>query len=370
MQFNFWPTGSRFYLNGLGVKTSVGVSRGGKSLNVTSEDHAIRQKLLDLLTGEIKGDFSVEALERLLLSLSDSSVKRTLGLSPARPRGGNVIDFPQQFGGRHVLFDQAEDLEPRTIKFSSKQILNDIQIFVDHREPDSLVGILRESRIPSGNIVTCSQPMDVRVLSKSSPDELIIERKTVADFNQSVMSNHAHKQSEAYYDHMLQQSNGGAHVRVLWLIEGNPKTGVLPNQALNGLPQLEGWWNYAMMINDQHFNYTYGIRHSAYSIVKMAQGFFERTLQAPVSVGKTARIKRQRRESGAGQISSGASRPGMDLKSQLLFLDGMSSNVAEELSHLGKSFREILAMSEEELLEVKGVGTKRSGRIFNAFNMR
>mgnify|MGYP001257280918 CR=1 FL=1 len=374
MKFNFWEKGKLFYLNGIGVKTSVGIRYG--QVNVSSSNKSIEAPLKSLIESHLNGSMTVASLENVLVSLSDAQVKREVGLSGRPGRKVNIddIDLPASIGSHfeekrrhhHPLFSHAEALDPSTIKFRSRDTADNIQIIVDHREPNGLVSALRESCIPSDNIIVGSQDVDVRIVSMDSLDELIIERKTVADLNQSVQSNHAHDQSERYYDYMLEKAEAGVHVRVLWIIEGDPVTGTLPNQALNGLPQLDGWNNYMMMINDQFFHYTYCTRHTAYSIIKMAQGFFERTLAQRVSVGKTARIKAQRRETR----DSGATRSGMNLKSQLMFLDGMTTNVADELSKLNKSFREILAMSTQELLEIKGIGAKRADRLFDAFNMK
>lgn len=371
MKFNFWSKGKLFYLNGIGTKTSVGIRYG--NLAVSSTNKSIEAPLKSLIESKLSGSLSIAALEEVLTQLSDTQVKQELGLSGRPGRKVNIddIDIPamretQTLSHKHPLFSHSELLEPSTIKFKSRNTSENIQIIVDHREPDALVSALQESCIPTDNIIVGTQDMDIRVISMDSLDELIIERKTVADLNQSVQSNHAHDQSERYYDYMLEKAEAGVHVRVLWIIEGDPSSGTLPNQALNGLPQLDGWNNYMMMINDQFFHYTYCTRHTAYSIIKMAQGFFERTLAQRVSVGKTARIKSQRRETR----DSGATRAGMNLKSQLMFLDGMTTNVADELSRLGKSFREILAMNVDELLEIKGVGDTRANKLFNAFNMK
>lgn len=372
MKFNFWEKGKRFYLNGIGVKTSVGIRHG--KVNVSSSNKVIEAPLKSMIESHLNGSMTIASLEKVLVSLSDAEVKREVGLSCHSGRKVNIddIDLFASVGShleekpQHPLFSHAETLAPSTIKFRSRDTADNIQIIVDHREPEGLVSALRESCIPPENIIVGSQDMDVRIVSMDSLDELIIERKTVADLNQSVQSNHAHDQSERYYDYMLEKAEAGVHVRILWIIEGDPVTGTLPNQALNGLPQLDGWNNYMMMINDQFFHYTYCTRHTAYSIIKMAQGFFERTLAQRVSVGKTARIKAQRRETR----DSGATRSGMNLKSQLMFLDGMTTNVADELSKLGKSFREILAMNKQELLEIKGVGATRANRLLDAFNMR
>jgi len=318
--------------------------------------------LQDLLAEQLPSP-SIDSISAVLKGMSDADVISALGLDGA---GEVVTATTSSTNTRHPLFIKAEALDLSTIKFKRASTLSDIQVSVDHREPPALISALKTSKIPDLNIKSLSQECDVKIVSCSSSDELIIERKTVSDLNQSVISNHAHSQSERYFEYMAEKAERGIHVRVLWVIEGEPAAGVLPNYALNGLPQLTGFINYLSMINDQFCVFTYDINHTAYTVVKMIQGYFERTLQQPVSIGKTAQVKRQRKDT---LDSSGASRSGLNLRSQLLFIDGMTNPIANELSLLGKSFREIVCMSQDELLLIKNVGTKRAERIHAAFNV-
>lgn len=387
MKYNYYEKGFMFYLNGINAaKTSVCVRHG--RLAVKSPISAIISPLKAFIESKIPSGakLSNSVLETVLKQSSDLEFLNSIGKSPTKSKVDidNVVilpsrtnsplldvETPQESGSGRDLFFESQRLDPRTIQFVNDDVLENLQFIIDRpREPEELVECLRRSHIPSDNIIETVQEFDIRVVSMDCLDELIIERKRVDDFNKSIKSGHLHDQVERYYDYMMRKNEAGINVRVLWIIEGIPSKRILPNEILDGLPQLDGWMNYQMMISDQFFHYTYSTNHTAYSVLKMAQGFFERELKFKTKSGLANRIKLQKAELNTkGKNDSGVYRAGINLKSQLMFIDGVPTNVAEELSKTGKSFAQIVQMSKEELLEIKGVGKKLADRIYNAFNV-
>jgi flagellar motor switch/type III secretory pathway protein FliN len=183
----------------------------------------------------------------------------------------------------------------------------------------------------------------------------------------------AHSQVERYYDYIQEQAAKGVCVKLIWIIEG--ENGV--RSLYNSLPLVQGvdgMINYWIAISDQYVATSFNLNHTAYLTAKLIQGFFERTLPNPVKLLNGSRIDRHHAHSTnmAPEVDNtdrGVTRGSESLSSLLSYFPGVKSNVAKELASTGMSIKEILQMSESDLVKIKGISDKSARVIFDGFNM-
>lgn len=382
MKFNYFKPGFMFYLNGLGCgQTSVAL-RNGKII-VKNSNESVVSKLQDWISEQLGGVApTVQALDSLFTKASDSEVKKLI-------KSSDVIDSVdlsnltklnhnkagKSWGNKSTrdLFSESLRLSPASIKFCRKSTPENLTVYVDFpREPEKLITALRESPIPSENVIPKVSPFDIQVIEQETGNELLVERKTVTDLNAAIKTGRVHEQVEKYFEYAYEASLEGKTVRVLWVIEGEPEKGLSPLMGLDGLPQIIGLINYQIMISDQFVYFTHSTQETAYAVIKFAQGFFERKLQKKVVAGKYDNRKAIGITNADASLreDSGSYRKATGLTAQLMYIDGVTTKTATSLAATGKSFSEIVQFSIDDLIAVHGIGRKSAERIFSSFNAK
>ena len=382
MKFNYFKPGLMFYLNGLGCgQTSVAV-RNGKII-VKNSSKGVVSKLQDWIGQQLGGATpTVQALDSLFTNATDAEVKALIrstdvldSVDLSHLTKSNNFKADKTWGSKSTrdLFSESQRLSASSIKFCRKSTPENLTVYVDYpREPEKLITALRESIIPSENIIAKMSPFDIQIIDQKTGSELLVERKTVTDLNAAIKSGRVHEQVEKYFEYAYEASLEGKTVRVLWVIEGENEKGLTPMMGLDGLPQITGLINYQMMISDQFVHFTHSTQETAYAVVKFAQGFFERKLQKKVVAGKYDNRKSIGITSADATLrdDSGSYRKATGLTAQLMYIDGVTTKTASSLAATGKSFSEIVQFSIDELMMVDGIGRKSAERIFSSFNAK
>lgn len=258
----------------------------------------------------------------------------------------------------------------------SAATLKNIQLSVDDREPQKLHSLLSGSKL---EVVTYKRLAlgDIRAENTKTGDVLIIERKTVTDLHSSIVgsSGHAHDQAERYFDEIQKLRSEGKRCSVVWLVEGEKNGDQSMYNSLEKVQQMDGWVNYITMIVQQQILQTYSLEHTAYLTLKLIQGFFEQTLFYKVKTGSPL-VNRSAKDRNAATVvyseepvkDRGVTRNKNGLAAMLSYIPSIKKNVAEELAKTGLSFKEIVSMSKEQLMMIKGVGERSAMEIFEDFN--
>lgn len=385
MDNNYYAKGFMYYINGFGCKIKAYVKNS--NLTIRSERADYEAPILKLITTKAgSAALNIRTLGKILDSIPDSDVRKALNLTDGPRAKKNTIDIidslslpsrPIENHNRFTGYRNSEDfynesltLDLHKIPFVNKSIIDDIQIIVDHRERDELYHLFNNSIIPSENVFLDTLEMgDIKVIHLESLNELIIERKKITDLKRSIISNHAHDQMARYTEYIDEKAENGIHIKFVWMIESENEGRLTIFNALDTIQQMEGWVNFTIAIEDQFMHGTFSPRHTAYSTLKMCQGFFEREIVNKVKVQRANIINKHRVMQRTDEGDKGVYRSKNNLKTQLMFLHGVKTNVAEEFSLLGKSYRDIINMSKEEIAKVKGVGPKSVDVIYDTFNL-
>ncbi len=305
------------------------------------------------------------------------------GRFQSRNNFGSNSNFSFQDSTQEELYSQALQLNVSSAPFKDAT-LDDAIVLVDHREPTELFNLLSSTGIK--NVHSSSLPDgDILVTShKDSSRVLLIERKTLTDLYNNITSDskHAHEQAERYYRSMVQNANEGIQMQVIWIVECEKNSSGQVRTLYNVLTQIQnmdGWLNYVNVICGQQTIQTYNLNHTAYMIAKLIQGFIEQSLYYPVKV-RNSRIdmsstERKRLNKTMLNTNQEATHKGVvsvsdGLKGILALMPGINTKIASELAKSGKSLAEITRMTEEELLEIKGIGNKTAKQIYHMFNAK
>jgi ERCC4-type nuclease len=293
----------------------------------------------------------------------------------------NNYKQPDNFEFRNLspndLYNNSLNLNVSKAPFLESTIKNTIIQF-DHREPSALHELLFQTRL---NVIRC-QLNEGDILIRSEVDEsriLLIERKTITDFYQGLVSNdkHCHEQAERYYSLTQEYASKGIFLQVVWIMEGEKNGSRLMYNALPEIKQMDGWVNYIQIILNQHIVQSYSLNHTAYLIAKFVQGFQEQSLFYKVTVGgvRIDKTKTQRKEMEIkpivnNNVSHGVIQSKDGIESLLTLIPSINKKVAKELVSTGMSFAEIVNLSENELNNIKGIGKKTAYSIYSTFNDR
>ena len=305
------------------------------------------------------------------------------GRVDGQPYAGRADDFSFKDSTQEALYNEALHLDVTSAPFKDST-LKDAVVLVDHREPSDLFARLSKTGIK--DIQLSSLPAgDVLITSKSDSSRvLLIERKTITDLYNNITSDakHAHEQAERYYRSVVNSASEGVHMQVIWIVECEKNTVGQIRTLYNVLPQvkqMDGWINYISGICGQQTIQTYNLNHTAYIIAKLIQGFIEQSLYYPVKV-RNSRVDISSSE--RKKLNKALVQPSVDitdkgvisaadgLKGLLSLMPGINTRVAHALAMTGKSLAEITAMSEAELNEIRGIGSKTAKIIFQVFNMK
>jgi ERCC4-type nuclease len=379
MFFRPWkPTGTELYIRYY-VSGSEGefVGKEGGKLHITAASAARKMAIRNEL---LKAGINIEEIGLRELNVAmqacgllESSFTHS-GFPPRRP--AYMPPEPKSFEflnqSPRQLYEESLGLDPSSAPFREKT-LNHGVIAIDHREPAKLKALVKQIKLET--FEASLDLADFVISSKDNNDrELLIERKTITDFYTGVVrdDHHVHEQSERYYDYVFKRSEEGKHTKAIWIIEGEKNGDRLLYNTLPQIKQMDGLINYLTVINEQPVVWSYSQVHTAYLLAKFAQGWLERELFYSVKVGNVRIDKAKAKRAGVDKRNEPTSV--IDAKKGLLdmlsLFPDIRTNVARELAASGRSFAEIVSMSESELLKVKGVGVESAKRIYRNFNMK
>jgi ERCC4-type nuclease len=368
----------RYYLKD--SKAFIGKYKG--VLRVTGPDnHGI------MLIENILNDHNVILAELGLTQLGEKLESLNLlieagGYHEPQHSRGNVTYFNRARNEIHEinnkkpseLYFESTFLDVGTAPFKQSTI-NNCAIEIDSREPEEMFDIFLDSKFYSGSVTRKSLKLgDIRVYHKQTGDILLIERKTINDFKQSIISAHAHDQAERYYDETQELNRNGIRMKTIWIVEGQDNGERALYNALPAIQNVDGMVAYLTGILDQPVITSFSLNHTVYLTLKLIQCFFERELfyklktNAPLANRK--KTERMATQTAAAETNSdhGVTRAKNDLASMLSYIPSIKKNVAVELANTGRSYREIICMSLDEIHSIKGVGAKSAQEIYADFN--
>jgi ERCC4-type nuclease len=371
----------RLYLNDLGQKIYVSVTSKG-ALQIVCDDPTLKKHIKKVITEvascPITTGLTTYLLEDIVKQMPSNlfDISTDEGLDNVVSLGlrqGKVIQnkFKSEVKSLAQLASDASKLDISTIKLRAKTAQK-CSMIVDDREPKELFRLLEKSQLQSVDVARL--PLG-DILITNGESELIIERKNITDYAASITQpdHRAHRQVEAYYAYQQEQAKKGIPVKFIWIIEGEDYGSRGIYNTLPMIQQMDGFVNYQIAISDQYVATAFNINHLAYLAVKFTQGWFERRLTNAVRVNNV-RIDLKHEKSTSTLTASdsdrGVTQSKNNLTSLLSYIPNIRSNVAKELASCGKTFAEIVQMTESELLEVKGVSKKSATAIFESFHMK
>lgn len=256
------------------------------------------------------------------------------------------------------------DIAAQTLSYSLRSIkfikgTSDFMLTVDTREPESLI-----EHFSHGSIKTQLGALsvgDIRITSKSTSDELIIERKTVSDLYSSIVANTAHRQAECLFEYQAQKAQEGSRVMVVWLIEGELDGRRMLYNAFPGTNQTDGVINLFSAILGQHILQCYNMHHLAYMTTKLVQGFFEQSLYYKVNAAeRKSRTPNEHRTAllgaGAGQYHGIRTHDKNPLMQALMSIPSLKEPVVKQIMAKGHRLKDVLGYSHEDWLAYDGIG--------------
>ncbi|MEH0791131.1 hypothetical protein KW882_02360 [Vibrio parahaemolyticus] len=293
------------------------------------------------------------------------------------------VDFSFVNKSQEDLYHEANRLKPSDTPFKDSS-RRSLAIAVDHREPSALINGVKS--IGLNTTVMSLDAGDVLVSDMTDSSRLLlIERKTITDLytNISGENKHAHHQAERYYDMMVEYASEGVSLQVVWVVEGEEASDGTIRGLYNVLPQVkqvDGWMNYLIAVCGQYVVPTFNTNHTSYMIAKLAQGWVEKSLYYPVKVGNV-RVDKSRRERTAmtGEFKApvkaetshrGVIRADDGLIGMLGIMPCINRKIAENLAKTGRTFVEIVSMTEAELKEIDGIGDKTAKNIRQMFDSK
>ena len=355
----------------------------GQGLSVSAPNDHVKNITLDYLA--LKG---ITLTDYTLASLFPMMQRQGLiaGQSKhrSRPQNSKKLAYTahsptySQNGPKSIeaLISESKLLELEKAPFKSSTIKN-VSVVVSSNEPPKLLHLLQRTKllnVTSGHL----NEGDICATDNVTGDTLIIERKTVQDLYQSVINDlHSHDQCERMFEYVQARKREGKRSRAIWLVEAQEDGKQLIDNALPDIRQVTGLINYFDMIADQSVIQSYSIEMSAYITAKFIQGFFEQKLYYPakttnarVNLSTKARLQCKAPDALNNGEGSGVQRhTARDLVNILSYIPSINTKVAKELAATGKSFKEIVSMSLDQIKQVNGVGEKTAIKIFEDFNV-
>ncbi|WP_210499281.1 ERCC4 domain-containing protein [Vibrio crassostreae] len=382
MKFVLWGKGGAFriYIKGTGADDDPVVTLEGSRIKVNHDNDLIKHKVIQqMVAGGLSPD-STYTRENLIsafnLSALDSSLAGDLATHTSSTYTNQDWQSRSQQNNTYhkidtrdasLMFQESEQLDVGSAPFRSVKTCRDVSITVDTREPKSIFNLVRSGKIE--NVSNLALEIgDILLQHDKTGDTLIIERKTVTDLYNSTVSAHLHSQAERLFEYAQVLKNNGSRVRVVWVVEGEQQGARMLYNAFREVKQTDGLVNYLVGILDQHVISTFSQTHTAYMVMKLAQGFFEQELKYPVSTA----LKKKERASDVTQKAAEAnhnvnlpSRGGADL---LCSINGINRKSASSIIDKGYSIKDLCLMSIEQLCGIDNVGAKSAEKIYNALN--
>ncbi|MFQ3193092.1 MAG: ERCC4-type nuclease [Paraglaciecola sp.] len=369
----------RLYVNEFSdeEKVYITLSPAG-TIKITSPSDILKEKVRKLLEDNNIETKKVPSLDGVLGQLKQIKTASSKAEGKSRSKFPNNRKYEDLKNTKtpKQLSEEAGGLDISTVGFLVSTIKNSY-IKIDHREPKALQDLMQKCKIEDVQVVTL--PLgDILIGSKDGKKELLIERKTITDLCQNIKSDdkHAHDQVEKSYSYKQQKAKEGVAVKIIWIIEGEDEGSRMLYNILPRIEQVDGWIGYCLAISDQYMVNTFNVNHTAYMAAKIGQCFLERKLTNPVKTDAGQRIDTAKQISLRKEVpldedtDRGVVSARSGVAQMLSFFPSIPMNVAKELANTGKSIKQITAMSNKELLDIKGVGDKRASDIFNDFNQK
>ena len=325
------PDVVRAYLNGIpclsgDAKAFLAPADPGISLTVT--DRSLRSEVIAYLI-EIgvlpSGPSPLDRVPFEAMASRRAAPSRPSRGQPARPERINV-------GTRH---GEADRLDLSTIP-----VPDPITLRIDHREPAELFDLLARLGNPNIHVERVDLPVgDVEIQGQHT--RYVIERKACAP-------------GEGRTD--FEDSITGEGKRLFFQSEKmRLEEGIVPIVLLEGcahehsrgmlLQQVDGMLSYLITLQKCSVVTTYGLRHTAYFLLKLAAHDRSGLMTQPGLRGKKPRLQ----------------------KDQLAFvlegLPSVSTGLAQELASRFGSLAALCQATEKDLLAIKGLGPKRLAQI-------
>lgn len=291
-------------------------------------------------------------------------------------------------GGTYAKHRPPALIAEETYRFSldsvkcKKSTLNDVLFVVDSREPGSLRNKLEEGGF---DVVLGTLPVgDIHIVSKTSSDVLIIERKTVTDLSLAIQDDATrrfHSQAERLFKYQNDRARENIRVRVVWMIECEQNGDRGLYDTLNESRQVDGVVNYLSVILGQHIVVCYNMHHLGYLAMKFAQGYFEKELFYKATTANQTRVDGDETDHAESiLVAEDDAVHGVYVKSNLMGTEaaslkilmsypGINVAIAKSLLATGKKVNEIIRMSEDELVKVKSIGKVSAKKIFDGFSL-
>lgn len=379
MEFKAYPPNSDspyvFYVVGMqGVK----ISRRSNVLQISGAD-AFTKRRIEIFLRENNIDLTTLGIRSLHASLLEAGL-----LSSGRSRTSGSFTRQQQTSGHgqtlsktpQQLIDESNRLKIDTCQFR-KSTIDNVSVIVSSNEVPALAEMFHQSALK--HISVAHLPVaDIVATNMKTGDTLFIERKTTNDLHAAVTTNQrSHDQSERLFDAVNELRKQGVRARAIWLVEAQNANNVMLHSSLPIMQGVDGLINYFDMINDQSVHQTFSMNHTVYVAAKYIQGFFEQKLYKSVQ-SKNPSIMRSYKDRVAAKTilptderDSGVTRhTSTELAQMLSYIPSVSTAIAKELASTGRSFAEVLQMTEDELLSIKGIGKQTAQNIFRVFNAR
>lgn len=322
LNFRYWlhpasPARSRVYVDGLAGAGKAYVQLAPKGqLSLVSDvasPGACAQLLQGLLVEAGASGLPAAVAWEILVKRGEAKA-RGARPAPALGAGSSPAGPTLQHG-----------LDVSTIK-----VPGPLRIVVDHREPEEIDALLRQA--PNVTVERAALALGDYVLADG---KVVVERKTVADFEASVIDEDKRLFNQA------ERLGFEAGVLGVVLVEGD-----LYGRAARMLPQqISGALSYLAVIKGLSILPSLDLVHTAYQLVKLATHV----------------------EHGLGyELALRSAKPKALLSQQRFVLEGLpgvSAGLAERLlAHFG-SVRAVMLADTDALRAVPGVGPKTAARI-------
>lgn len=303
-------------------------------------------------------DEFVSAIEDIGHTITKRGGRAPAGFQSRSPYAASKEDFcnTKSPGELHT---QSLCYNLRSIKFNKEPV--HYTITVDTREPASIV-----QRLEQSGLVVINEKLDVgdiRITSSESPDELIIERKTVSDLYSSIVAKTAHRQAECLYEYSAARAQSGARVMVVWLIEGELSGQRMLYNAFPEINQTDGVINFFTAILGQHVLQAFNQHHLAYLTIKLAQGFFEQQLVNKVNAAPRKTITNE--AESPGRYHGVRTSDKNTLMQVLLSVPSLKEPVVKAIMAKGHRLKEIMQYTEADWLQYDGVGKVTASKIIH-----
>jgi len=409
MQFNYWESSDgqsiRLYVDGTSGDDAVYLHllKRGRLVRVSHHGdwRAANDIAKELFSAGLDMSRQYNSIQELIdaisalpgYSVNTSKAKsKHSGTDKKAPAVKKVVHLPRRstVSAKRAVFDDSgfgEHNSPRHFSDLSRETLGielakipfkpgtkkSLRVLIDHREPDSIKDAFKQSGM---NVAVGELKVgDIIIEDRESGDLMIIERKTILDFRQSIISKRAHSQAESMYDLEQSLKKQGLRVRCFWFIECMDN-GMSYYDTLPMVKQTDGWECYTSAILGQHTVITLNAHHLVAKAIKFSQGFFDQELYYPVNIDGGARLDKTARERVKTEHatvddesrSHGVSKNNRSLSQMLSLFPSINRKVAQTLAASGLSFREIINLDIFELMAFRGIGKTLAQKIYDDFS--